>query len=353
MADAVGLERDLVALAPEWEELAERTGATPFVRPGWFRAWWNAFGTGELDLLTLRRDSRLTGVLPLERRRGSVRLPVNSETSQFELVAEDRAALVRALFALRAPSIRLQLLDADDVRELRGAATGWRTIERPIERSPYVSTSGGFEAYARGRGAKLFADVRRRRRRLAEEGPVELSVADGRDRLDELMREGYALEGSGWKTAAGSSIASRPDARRFYDEVAQWAAERGWLRLAFLRVGGHAVAFQLGLEARGVYWFCKGGYDPAFHRFAPGKLLVHDMLERAFERGLESFELLGDAESWKLEWTDTVRERRALLAFAPTPTGRAAWAAEAYGRPLAKRLRVRRALELARRARGG
>ena len=111
MADAVGLERDLVALAPEWEELAERTGATPFVWPGWFRAWWNAFGTGELDLLTLRRDSRLTGVLPLERRRGSLRLPVNSETSQFELVAEDRAALVRALFALRAPSIRLQLLD--------------------------------------------------------------------------------------------------------------------------------------------------------------------------------------------------------------------------------------------------
>ena len=210
MADGVGLERDLEALTPEWEELAERTCATPFVRPGWFRAWRNAFGSGELELLTLRRDERLVGVLPLERGRGTLRLPVNSETSQFELLAEDPGELARALFAQRAASIRLQLLDPDDLRDARAAAHGWRTVERPVERSPYVSTSGAFEDYTRERGAKLFADVRRRRRRLAEEGPVELEVYDGRERHALLAFPPTASGLASWVVEAHG----RPLARR-------------------------------------------------------------------------------------------------------------------------------------------
>ena len=61
-------------------------------------------------------------------------------------------------------------------------------------------------------------------------------------------------------------------------------------------------------------------------------------LERAFERRLATFEFLGADEPWKLEWTSQVRERVVCQAFAPSPAGVAAWAAYAYGRPLAKRV---------------
>jgi len=31
-------------LAAEWDDLADRTSAPPFLRPGWFAAWEEAFG---------------------------------------------------------------------------------------------------------------------------------------------------------------------------------------------------------------------------------------------------------------------------------------------------------------------
>jgi hypothetical protein len=37
------------------ERLAYATGAAPFLRPGWFAAWWGAFGTGRPEILALRR----------------------------------------------------------------------------------------------------------------------------------------------------------------------------------------------------------------------------------------------------------------------------------------------------------
>jgi CelD/BcsL family acetyltransferase involved in cellulose biosynthesis len=45
----------LEAVAGEWQRLADATGAAPFLRPGWFAAWWGAFGTGRPEILALRR----------------------------------------------------------------------------------------------------------------------------------------------------------------------------------------------------------------------------------------------------------------------------------------------------------
>jgi CelD/BcsL family acetyltransferase involved in cellulose biosynthesis len=88
----------------------------------------------------------------------------------------------------------------------------------------------------------------------------------------------------------------------------------------------------------------KGGYDSEFHRYAPGKLLVHEMLERAFSSGLERFEFLGQPEPWKLEWTHDTRVLLLVDAFAPSLRGRAQWAARYVHqslRGLARRAKTR------------
>jgi CelD/BcsL family acetyltransferase involved in cellulose biosynthesis len=125
--------------------------------------------------------------------------------------------------------------------------------------------------------------------------------------------------------------------------LAEWAAARGTLRLAFLRLGGRAIAFQLALQEARRYYFLKGGYATEYARFAPGKLLVQATLERAYGERLESFEFLGAAEPWKLEWTDTVRERVLVEAFAPSVAGvvdRAARTLYLQARGTAKRILI-------------
>ena len=166
---------------------------------------------------------------------------------------------------------------------------------------------------------------------------MTIEVLDGSERLDSLLEEGFAIEASGWKGEQGTAILSSPETRSFYTEVARWAADHGWLRLAFLRLDGRALAFQCGLEDGGTHYFLKGGFDRAFHRFSPGKILVAAMIKRSFEEGLDQFDFGGEEEPFKLEWANGRRELVLFQGFAPSLLGLIDWSAFAYARPLARR----------------
>jgi CelD/BcsL family acetyltransferase involved in cellulose biosynthesis len=333
----------LESLSAEWEDLADRTSAPPFARPGWIAAWWRAFGRGRLEIRVERReDGRLAALLPVARERDACASPTNWHSPGFDLLAESAAAARRlsaALLGERARRVSLAFLPPDQAELVRAEANaqGRRVIQRTLARSPYLAIGGGWEEY-RERLSKGFRDdLARSRRRLGERGAVTLEVSTGA--APDALQQGFEVEASGWKGARGTAIRSHPSLLRFYTDVALWAAERGWLRLAFLRLDGRALAFDLCLEHAGVHYLLKTGYDPSFAELGPGKLLREEMLARAFRERLRSYELLGAAEAWKLRWTSTTRPRELVQAFRPSPLGLLDWSLHRHARPLAKRIR--------------
>ena len=335
----------LASVAAEWDELAARTGASPFVRPGWIEAWWGSFGRGELRVLAARRDGALVGILPLGLRHGVLRSPTNEHTPAFDIVAADDAAVravADALFAGRVRTVTLGQLAGEgagrDALEASAAEAGYRTAVTPVARSPYIACAPTLEDHERGLGRNLRHDVQRRQRRLRDEGDVTIDVMDGGANLAGLLDEGFRVEALSWKGARGTAIGSDARTRRFYDAVGRWASARGWLRLAFLRLDGRAIAFQFDLEAARTYYSLKIGYDAAFDRYSPGKLLAYAMVARAVSTGLATYELLGTDEPWKDRWTSTFREYIRLEAYGPSPAGAASWAVATHGRRLARRV---------------
>jgi CelD/BcsL family acetyltransferase involved in cellulose biosynthesis len=322
-----------------WDALAGRTGADPFARPGWVRAWHAAFGGGALAPVVAGEPAAPAGVLPMVARLGVWRSPTNDHTPAFTPLAEDDAALGRlagALVARRPAAASLAYLDADApaLARLRdaAAAAGYATRVRPIHRSPVVHL-GDPERWEAGRPRRRLADLRRRRRRLAERGQVTVAVAREAAALEDVI----ALERLGWKGARGTSIAGDQRLRGFYRAVAAWSADRGILRIATLRLDGRPLAALLGLQDAGVLHLLKGGYDPAFAEASPGQLLLQDVLAGAVGDGLARVELHGDAEPYKSVWTEAARSRVALEIFAPTPAGPLARAAAEHARPVARR----------------
>ena len=71
------------------------------------------------------------------------------------------------------------------------------------------------------------------------------------------------------KGRKGTAIRSRPDSRRFYEQIARWAAQRDLLRLFFLRVDGRAVAFAFVLQDRQRLYDLKNGFDEAVAEASP------------------------------------------------------------------------------------
>jgi CelD/BcsL family acetyltransferase involved in cellulose biosynthesis len=75
----------------EWDTLADRMHATPFMRYDWIAAWWKNFGRGEMRVLTARSGRRLTGLLPMLEQGGTLRSPVNAHMPIFGFLAEDES----------------------------------------------------------------------------------------------------------------------------------------------------------------------------------------------------------------------------------------------------------------------
>lgn len=323
--------RDLIeSLAPDWEYLARHAKASPFLWPGWISEWWRAFGKGRLQILAAYQNGFLAGVLPLYRFRGVLSSTTNPETPAFGFLAANETAakqLSYALFSQKAHRIDLSFLDPIDTTDVSLSCTaadtaGYSVITASMQGSPYVAVGETtWDTYERGLRRKFRSELRRRRRRLEEEGHLTLEVFDGTERLEQLLEEGLRVEASGWKDAHGTSINARPATRRFYTEVAYWAAERGWLRLAFLRLNGRTLAFDYCLEYNKIHYLLKTGYDPAYRKFAPGMIIRYLMLRRAFSEELAVYDFLGVVDKWKREWTSAQRELQFLHMFAPTPLG--------------------------------
>jgi CelD/BcsL family acetyltransferase involved in cellulose biosynthesis len=335
-----------IALAHEWDDLADRVGAAPFLRPGWVVAWSEAFGGGDLDVVVARRGGRLVAVLPLRRRRGVLGSPTNVHTPAFGVLAEDAPAAAElggALAERGAARIVLEEVDACapalDALLTPLRERGYRLLTTTMHRSPCLPLDGDPAAFERRLTAKRRSNLRRLRRRLESRGALGLDVSDGGERLEELLEEGLRVEGAAWKDARGTSILARPETRGFYGAIARWAAERGSLRLAFLRLDGEPIAFDLCLEDERAHYLLKTGYDPRYRSEAPGMLMRFEMIRRAYELGLASYEFLGSDQPWKLEWTEHCHDRARVRAYAPSATGVVARSARAWGAPIARKVR--------------
>lgn len=333
-------------LQQEWDLLARQLRAAPWMRPGWFRCWSDAFARG-YELLTVRSSGGLVGIFPLVRGSWSVAPPVNWHSPGFDPLARDAEVarrLMDAAFADMPPTIALPLVPVESpARAAFGQVASersYRLLELVGLRSPYVRIGGSFEDYLASLDRHHVKETQRRRRRLEELGQITLSIEDGNGDLDGALRDGFRLETSGWKQHRETAISSRPETLSFYGDLARWAASASILRLAFLRVDGRPIAFEFGLEEHGAFHVIKGGFDVEFRRYGPGGLLAYELIRRAFALGLERFELLGDDESYKLQWAHDVRTKTLVEAFAPGARGTAVWMVRNRGRRLLRRVRA-------------
>ena len=59
----------------------------------------------------------------------------------------------------------------------------------------------------------------------------------------------------------------------------------------------------------------KIGYDPEYHAYSPGNMLLNLILKEACAGGIEEFDLLGGDDHWKFDWTKDTRDHRWLFLF--------------------------------------
>ena len=335
---------EFLSLASEWNPLlADSACDLPFMTHDWFRLWWKHFGAGRrLSILTARRDGRLVLAMPLMESRGrwllapfvTLRSLTNAHSYRYNvLLARGEEESVRAgwNYLRRERSRPWHVLEFErfetgfpaDTELMRAAREGghptgvWRGGS-----SPHLSLEGDWESYFASRKPKFRSNLRNRLKRLGTLGAVEYELVRERRLCGPALADAFAIEQSGWKGEEGSAIASDPVLRSFYTEWTELAADRGMLRLWFLRLGGRRVAFEYDLEYKRDLYCLKIGYDPEFHPYSAGQVLKAGVLERVFGTGLRGYYFLGVMDEAKGDWTSDGRPFQWAYVYGGSPVAR-------------------------------
>lgn len=344
-------------LADEWRDLCqEAPNDEPFYHPEWIGAHIRAFiPRAKVLVLVVRMDGRLRLLLPFVEERGSFdgvpvrmfRTPVNSHPGRFDIVRspgpESDAAILAAWEHLsKLPGwdvLQFAEIPEGGVLEalaLTAQASGFRTAKIPMSPSPIVPVPTDPELLKQmPRSSSMRSKLRQVRRELSGQGPLHLYRVETADR--DALRRFYELESSGWKGEEKSAIACDAKTQQFYDEVAKSAARFGYFCLYMLELNGRLLAAHFGLSSRGTYYSPKIAYDESFKQWAPGHLIVSEILQDCCARGIKTYDITGPNDEWKMKWTTEARPKFTQFIFHKGVLGSLAYMLRFRIRPVLKK----------------
>jgi CelD/BcsL family acetyltransferase involved in cellulose biosynthesis len=346
--------------ADEWRELcAEGPCDQPFFRPEWIESYMRAFAPHKrLLIVTARVNGRLRALLPLVEGRAlfhglpvrMLRSPTNEHSCRFDLAhgaGQDVPTAVRAVWQLLRERrgwdmIELRLVPEGGASESLFSlanSDGHLTGQWKMSPGPYIELPGQvttLEAALKHTTSKFRYSVRRRQRKLEEEGELRLISTTEADPTE--LERFYQLERAGWKGEEGTAIACAAETRKFYDGVARSATRFGYLSLYRLDCGDRTVAMHYGLTYGGRYFLLKPAYDEHFSHGAPGHVITSEVLRELLAQGAKEFDFLMPQMEWKSEWATAARPHAYCYIFARSFVG---WALHTYKfrlRPLRNKL---------------
>ena len=331
-----------------WNDLwAASTSSLPLGRWEQIELWQETFAPNQrLRGLIIERDNRWIAALPLVSKRLLGMLPIGDVpyddwTGSLEwIVAEDLAddptvydQMITALGALRCPLLRIAQMATESKANL-GFMQAISRAGLPVDVAArhhvgMIEVCGpnaplSWEAYQAAWTGNFRRQMRKMMRRAEELGGVELVVhrsVDGH-RLEELVREGFAIEDQSWKGRSRTSVVRTPGMLSYFIRQARLLAETGELTLLFLRHGGQSIAFEYGWTCRRIYYSPKVGFDDRFSHLSPGQVLRLLWLEKLFaERSHDAVDFAGPLSEATEKWTTRSYPMQRLIA-ATGPSGR-------------------------------
>ena len=289
----------LAALTPivaEWRDLAARAlEPNVFYHPAFALAAAGPFGAGVGAVTVWSKARRLVGLFPgrIARRRYGVPMPVfvgwthpyaplgDPLVDREEADAAIGAFLDHLSTSAELPALLLLPMLTDGpvaaafARALVGRR-GHRTTYGRHQRAQLVP--GDRTGYLdRSIGAGRRKELRRQRRRLAEQGPLEVSSARDTAEIAAALEDFLTLEAGGWKGRAGTAARDHAEVATFMRSAVTNLAAAGHARVDRLVHAGAPIAATITLRSGATAWLWKIAYDENTARASPGVQLTLDL----------------------------------------------------------------------------
>jgi len=317
-----------------WSALLGKTrSATFFQSLDWLEVYWRHFaGGGRLRVLVIYSDRRPIGILPLvvqtERTRvGPVRVltyPLHGWGTFYGPIGPNpTATLTAGLRHIRQTRrdwdlLDLRWVDSDGCDRGRTQAAmrqaGFFVRKQAWAQAAVIDMQGTWAQYWQGRTRKWQENVRRCRRRLAEQGkvtflryrPEGLAHGDADPRWD-LYDQCLRIAQRSWQgSSTGGTTLSHSCVRQYLRETHAAAVRTGSLDLNLLLLFDQPVAFIYNYYYQGRVYGLRKGFDPKLAAARPGTVLQAAVLEDSFKRGDCHYDMGENYLDVKRHWQTSV-----------------------------------------------
>jgi hypothetical protein len=299
-------------LIPEWDHLSKRYRQAPFLASDCVSALLEYFAQGGERIVRVVDDAGLAAIGVFGRRRGLWETFQPSQSPIGCLVTREGLALPELLAAIgrSLPGLALGVAATQqDPLLCERPADGGRIGTLDYITTAWVEVAGSFEDYWNARGKNLRQNLRKQRRKLADDGVVAtLEVIDTPEGVSEGVADYAALESAGWKASGGTAVSIDNDQGRFYVRMLSAFCARGRGKICRYRFGDKVVAVDLCIESDEALVVLKTTYDESIRAFSPAALMREELFRQWWEEGrLRRIEFYGRMMEWHTRWTDRSR----------------------------------------------
>jgi CelD/BcsL family acetyltransferase involved in cellulose biosynthesis len=316
---------DLDRLESEWDTLlAASDVASPFLTPGWHRAWLDSYGRGRrLWVLAARRGPSLVGLWPLTIiRRGifNVLLPVGAGRSDWLDVitsASHRREVLRCFLQYLIEHRRAwDLLECRDVLDTSPSIEAFESLcgmlglhaHREVRTvAPQLHLAANWDSFLATKRPKFRSNLKYERRVAERECPKFAITLHRWQSVDDVVDRLAEVELHSWKARFGNLKISTSAGREFYRCFCRYFADRGELDLWRADYEGGLIAFLVNIRHGGKIYHYNTCFDERHGRLSPGMLLHSEAIQDAFRRRLSEYDFLSGDEPYKDRWCTSKR----------------------------------------------
>ena len=197
--------------------------------------------------------------------------------------------------------------------EVTGRGDGW--TRRDICPNKNLAGMDSEDSLMAFFSTKLRGDIRRQMRRLGETGELTMKEYASADEVPEAL----------WTQFMESHRRKWPQAYKapgLHRRLLDCCSVDGPVHFSALMAGGTAVAWHLGFEFRGVYYYYMPCGNADYSRQSPVKVHLYHLMARAIGKGCALFDHLRGDEAYKDGWSDgfthvnTLTERHESIGLA-------------------------------------
>jgi CelD/BcsL family acetyltransferase involved in cellulose biosynthesis len=272
-----------------------------FVLPDWMEVWWQVFGSGaERMVRTLRDGEKVIGIAPLMVKDGRAYLIGDTDVCDY-LDFIIVPGLEERFFYLLLEDLKkkdIRYLDLKDLRpesavltHLAGIAEsrGYQVNISKEALSLEIDLPAEWEGYLALLSGKQRHEVRRKLRRLSEQGVVEYCFISHPEEIPGAMDNFFRM-----------FVESRQDKATFLTEkmksffllLAGAMAETGLLKLGLLKMEGITLSAIMCFDYEGALYLYNSGYDPAYTSLSAGLICKILAIKASIEQGKRRFDFL-------------------------------------------------------------